>query len=86
MKTLSEVIDLKSKLISISPTPLYSLLELRDELNVPQSFPIFSSKYKFSVRDEISLLKEITPLLVYFCSCVSFHNLDYDAFLVKLNF
>ena len=81
MKSLEETIKLKCKFLGNTITPLYLLL--------PDNyffFTIFESKNSFDARDEVTLLEEMTPLLVYFCSCIVFSRGLHTDLLIKLHF
>ena len=83
MKSLEETIKLKCKFLGNMISPLYLLPP--DEF-FPQIFNIYRSKNNIDARDEITLLEEMTPLLVYLCSCIIFGGGRYNDLLIKLRF
>ena len=85
MKLLEETIKLKCKFLGNTITPLY-LLPPDNHFLITDPITIFESKNSFDARDEIILLEEMTPLLVYFCSCILFSRGYYIEFLIKLHF
>ena len=84
MKTLKEVIKHKRLLLSNIESPLYFLPP--DNFFNLDSFVIYSSKNYFTWRDEMTLLEEITPLVVYLCSCIIYCGGEYSDLLIKLYF
>ena len=85
MKKLKEVIKLKCKLLSNIDSPLY-FLPPDNFFNIIESITIYSSKNSFTSRDELTLLEEISPLLVYLCSCIIYCGGEYYDLLIKLYF
>ena len=101
MKTLSEVIEFKSKFVSTLSSTFYFFIEhaeenfvirnydeyIEQETIYPEQLTIFKSYHTFAARDEISFLKEIKPLIVYLCSCVTYYCPHrYDLLKFRLNF
>ena len=85
MKSLKEVIKLKCELLSTIDLPLYSL-HPGNLLFYSGPITIYESKKTFTTKDELTLLEEIVPLIVYLCSCVTFSGIDYTGLLIKLKF
>ena len=85
MKSLEETIKLKCKLLSTIDSPLYSL-HPGNLLFYSSPITIYESKNTFTTRDELTLLEEITPLIVYLCSCITFSGINYCQLLIQLKF
>ena len=85
MESLDEVIKLKCKLLSNIDSPLYSL-HPGNLLFYSSPITIYESKNTFTARDELTLLEEITPLIVYLCSCITFSGISYNQLLIQLKF
>ena len=64
MKSLEEVIEYKYRFMSSMDDPLYLFPTLFSSSGNNLSFDLFETKNNFDATDGITLLKEITPLLV----------------------
>ena len=83
MKSLEETIKLKCKFLGEMISPLYLLPPLEYQ---PPIFKIYASKNNIKTRDEITLIEEMAPLLVYICSCINFCGIRYQDLIIKLRF
>ena len=74
MKSLEKVIKLKSKFMSNITDPLYLIpsFATSDEHNFYGDYSIFISKNNIDIKEEITLLEEMIPLLIYISSCVEY--------------
>ena len=83
MKSLEETIKLKHKFQACTESPLYFLPV---PISFPRVFKLYESKNIIETEDEITLLEEITPLMVYIISCINYSESHYIDFFYKLRF
>ena len=83
MKSLEETIKLKCKFLGCTMTPLYFLPA---PIYFPRIFELFASKNNIETNNEITLMEEMTPLLVYLFSCIEYSRSHYIDLFFKLHF
>ena len=77
MKSLQKVIKNKSKFMSEIPDPLYVIQTFstsNEYLNHGANYKLYKSKNNIVSKDELTLFKEISPLMVYISSCEEYNR------------
>ena len=87
MKTLQEVIKQKCKFLGNNKVP-YALYKLPVSTYLTNRIDLFVSKDNVESNNIITLLEEMSPLIVYIFSCIVYsgHDIEFNDITFKLEF
>ena len=87
MKSLEETIKQKCKFLGNFKVP-YALYNFPISTFLTKEIKLFVSNDNVKSNNSITLLEELTPLIIYIFSCIVYngHNFDFDNITIKILF